>query len=452
MKKLLIALPFVATASWAGTTLYTGNQTRAAYDDLIAQLDGLNGMQVSTESYTAGFAASRAVTAVRASDAPDSSVLFRLRHEISHSPIGLDDGGARVGAARIVTTLLDDGLSEGTRAVIERFAGGVPFVLESDVGFDRRVSNVLAVSPLSLDADGVVLELGAIRYDVDIDPAGRIVGTGDHAGLELALTDDDVTFSVAPGTERFELERVGDGVYTGTGRASFGRIDVASPSSGLSATLDDVTLATDTSLVGERLASGLTFAVGGIASPLPLDSLSFGVRLGGVDVAGMERFVGGAGELHALDPAALAPDEVLARFGSLYANLIAPGLSLDYDVAMTNAGGDVTASAGVLFEGDGSASGHDSMTTVGDLVRALRISATLDADAGALAMTPAGMFLAGDALAPWIVSNGVTHESALVVDDLILDVNGNPMSLEMMAGDLLSLPLDLSMLMMMADR
>ena len=211
MKKLLIALPFVATASWAGTTLYTGNQTRAAYDDLIAQLDGLNGMQVSTESYTSGFAASRAVTAVRASDAPDSSVLFRLRHEISHSPIGLDDGGARVGAARIVTTLLDDDLSEETRAVIERFDGGVPFVLESDVGFDRRVSNVLAVSPLSLDADGVVLELGAIRYDADIDPAGRIVGTGDHAGLELALTDDDVTFSVAPGTERFELERVGDG-------------------------------------------------------------------------------------------------------------------------------------------------------------------------------------------------------------------------------------------------
>ena len=44
------------------------------------------------------------------------------------------------------------------------------------------------------------------------------------------------------------------------------------------------------------------------------------------------------------------------------------------------------------------------------------------------------------------------YRSELGVDDLVLDINGNPMPLESMAGELLTLPLDLSMLMTMADR
>lgn len=455
MKKLLIALPFVATASWAGTTLYSGSQTRTAYDDLVSQLDGMSAMKVSTESYTSGFAASSAITAVRASDAVDAPVLFRLRHDISHSPISLGGDGTRVGAARIVTTLVTDDFSDEAKAALERFDGEAPVTLASDVGFDGRVSNALSVAPLAVEEDGSVFEFGGLRYDFAIGADASVSGSGTFAGARLADADAGIDVRVAPGRDRFAYERVRKGVYTGEQEMTFGTVTITNTQAGLSVALDDVTLASSSSLDGERLDSGMTLAVGEIDSPLPLDAMSFGVRVGGIDVDGLERYIDGIGELIAADEASLAamsPDELFGRIGELYAGLIAPGFSVDYDLSLSNAGGDVVANAGLVFEGDGSASGYDAMTTVGELVRALKLSATLEADADAIALTPAAMFLAGDQLAPWIVSDGTGYRSELGLDDLIVDVNGNPMSLELMAGGMLEMPLDPAMLMMMAGQ
>ena len=46
MKKLLAVLPLVAGASWAGTTYYSGSQTRDAYDQLLAQLGQISSFAV----------------------------------------------------------------------------------------------------------------------------------------------------------------------------------------------------------------------------------------------------------------------------------------------------------------------------------------------------------------------------------------------------------------------
>ena len=164
--------------------------------------------------------------------------------------------------------------------------------------------------------------------------------------------------------------------------------------------------------------------------------------MAGLDVAALQTHAARINALYTVDAQDADPTELLGLVGELYGAMIVPGASLDYTLAASNAGGDVAASAGIVFEGDGSASGHAAMTSVGELLRALRMTATLDADADAVAMTPAAMFLAGDALAPWIVSDGTSYRSDIAVDDLIVDINGNPLSLELMLGEALAMPLD----------
>jgi len=55
MNKLLLgALPLVAGASWAGTTLYSGSQSEDAYAQLVQQLDQMSGYSVKQEAWEPG--------------------------------------------------------------------------------------------------------------------------------------------------------------------------------------------------------------------------------------------------------------------------------------------------------------------------------------------------------------------------------------------------------------
>ena len=129
MRKLLLALPFVAGASWAGTTYYAGSQTEPAYERLISQLNEFKPFTVESEEYQAGFLQSVAVTRVMDSAGPDAKLLFRLKHVINHSPLGVNDNGARIGSSVIRTTLLADPDNTGMATVISGFSGQEPFCL-----------------------------------------------------------------------------------------------------------------------------------------------------------------------------------------------------------------------------------------------------------------------------------------------------------------------------------
>lgn len=93
MKKLLLALPLIAGTSWAGTSYYAGSSTKDAYSDLLVQLNEFKPFTLVNEQYSAGIATSTAITVVKASSAPDAEILFRLHHDINHSPVGLNDAG-----------------------------------------------------------------------------------------------------------------------------------------------------------------------------------------------------------------------------------------------------------------------------------------------------------------------------------------------------------------------
>ena len=90
MRKLLLALPLVAGASWAGTTYVSSSQTQPAYDKLLSQLNQLESLQFVSESYDKGFMHSTAITKVSFVGSTDAEPLFRLKHVIDHSPVGID--------------------------------------------------------------------------------------------------------------------------------------------------------------------------------------------------------------------------------------------------------------------------------------------------------------------------------------------------------------------------
>ena len=141
MKKLLVAIPLVAGASWAGASYYAGSQTQHGYDRLLAQLNELKPFTLVNESYYAGVANSTAITKVMDSTAAEAKVLFRLHHDIQHSPIGMNEDGLRVGAATIVTTLVrDESLSDELIAAMADFTEGEPIQLNTSVGFDEPPS------------------------------------------------------------------------------------------------------------------------------------------------------------------------------------------------------------------------------------------------------------------------------------------------------------------------
>ncbi len=446
VKKLMFALPFVAGVSWAGTTLYTGSQTRDAYDQLITQLDQMSGLTVSNETYSAGFMKSLAVTQVRTSEAPDAQVLLRLQHEIHHSPVGVGDGSPRVGAARIETRLLTDQMSADWQQALAKFDHGEAFLLTSDVDFAGNTGNALVVNGLHTNDDEIELgfEGATLNFDNEVD--GRFSGMG-TIGQLLLSSPDGMRLQMEPGTTEADLQWVGNGIYTGTQSISFPRFELADSSGQTLGSIEEVSLSADMKVNDDALDSGTTFKVAAIDSPLPLNSGSLQVNIDGLSLRGLEAYQEVTNELVLTNPDALDDDAIVIRILDAMKQVIAPGAGMTYTLALNNDGGDADAKLALKFKGDGSATGRETIATVGDLLRAMTGSLTVRADADALALTPAPMLLASSpALSAYVIDDGVSYRTEMDVADLIVNINGEPLSLEQMLGGVLAMPLNMAML------
>lgn len=64
----LLALPLAACAAWAGITVHGSSQTLAIFEKLVARLNQMSLLEVTTESGTRSMVKSHAVTEIRTSD------------------------------------------------------------------------------------------------------------------------------------------------------------------------------------------------------------------------------------------------------------------------------------------------------------------------------------------------------------------------------------------------
>jgi len=446
MKKLLFALPLVAGASWAGTTMYSGNQTQKGYDDLVAQLDQLSTFAVVSESYNAGFINSTAITKVMSSSSPDAKVLFRLQHAIDHSPIGFDDSGARIGASTIVTTLVTDDMSEEARDFLGRFDTGEVFVLNSQLGLSGTSSNEFVLNKLLIKEDGDRLDFQGGNYQFDYDSNGKLTGQGQTGSLNVS-TADAVELVVSASTATYDLDWVSKGVYTGTQEYKIPSITVSQPDAGIDVSLNDVLMDSETRIEDGKIASEASFNVADLKSPLPLNAAKIGFEMDGFALAGLQSYLQMTSSLmtSSIDEDA-DPTVLMEQLTDAYKKLFNPGTSLGYSVSLSNDGGDMDGNVKATFIGDGSTSGSDHMATLGDLLRAMTGELQFNADAAALEQTPAAMFLNDPSVGAYVQNDGEKYRSTIKVADLVVDINGEPLSLELMFGDMLAMPLDLSFL------
>lgn len=464
MKKSLLAAPLVvglAGASWAGTTFYGGCESRAVYERLVAQLDEALELDVRSVAWERGFLASEAITELSAPGADDGEALVRLHHRIEHSPIGLgEEAGLR--AARIVTTVVTDDLRDGDLVrLLAGFGGAEPLTLVSIVGFDGTSRNRLRLAPYaSVAENGSLVTAREMSWDFDIGRDGAVAGNGLWDGADIAVADGP-SIALAGGSGRFAFDGIDDLNGSGALHDSAYRLDLAElrvehPEGGLAATLRDLsvdaTYRIDRRADREALrADGETrIAVAGIDVPMvALDSLGLVARFERIDLTGLLRGKPGEARSSALGLAGAGDGEgarAELRPSAMLGAMIVPGAALGYELVVANAGGEARTSLELGFEGDGSPSGKDSLlapeATVADLIGATRGSLELRADADAVALTPAAMFLDPQRLAPWVVVDGDgDYRADLALEGLVVDVNGMPMPLGALLGEMLAMPL-----------
>jgi len=194
------------------------------------------------------------------------------------------------------------------------------------------------------------------------------------------------------------------------------------------------------------MKTNVLMEVGSIDSPLDIDSASYEFKLGGLSMQGMQGYVENLQKVALVGAEPEEMDSMLASTIEGYKALISPGANIGVNLAMSNSGGAIKTSFDATFTGDGSVSGYDSLATIRDLANALALRLQLNADEAALNATPAAMLLMHPMAEEYLVYDGISYAADIKASDLILDVNGNPLSLEDMFGGMLAMPLDMSML------
>ena len=446
MKKLLAVLPLVAGASWAGTTYYSGSQTRDAYDQLLAQLGQISSFAVENESYTSGFMKSSAITTVKTSDKDDAEIVFRLSHEIDHSPIGFNDGAARVSASNILTTLLIDPDSDVGKTFSELFGDEEPVVLSSSDGFNGKTLNELRTAPINIAGDDGSFTINESLHEFSFDPDGKLIGSGELGELAFSSAEGD-NFTASAITHAFDLNWIQTGVFTGSSTVA---MDTASlvQSNGMVIGLNKVTYEQLAKSSNGTIAYDQTIDIADLESPIDLKTLAVSNSISGLKLEAIQQAQELSNKLM-LEDADSANDTLLAELGNVYKSLIGKGASLSYGLGFTNSGGAADAEVSLTFKGDDSANGMDNLATVGDLIHALQASLKVDADAAALESTPLAMLLYSPQASQVLVNENGKYTANITLDEAIVDINGQPLSLALMLQGPMEMPLDPSLLEML---
>lgn len=443
MKKLLIAIPLVAGASWAGASYYAGAQTQSGYDQLLAQLNELKPFTLVNEEYYAGVSNSSAITKVMESTAADAKVLFRLHHAINHSPIGMNDSGVRVGAATIVTTLVkDQSIPEELLEAMNDFTDDEPFQINTEVGFDGTTVNQFLVSAYERQYDDVKVVFDGVDYTSTVN-GDSFVGSGTVG--DITVSGDDGELKLSAGAIETDLTRIGQAMYTGTYGVVFDELSYTGEDMRASVNLNAIALQSVTKIANGSLESKAAFSVGEINSPMPVNSAGFDVSVKGISIAGFQSYVDLISQIAMVDAMTMSEPELVMAVMESYKSIIGPGTSLDYAFNVSNDGGDAKVSYGISVVDASSsnypADGFDSVSTVRDLLKMVKLQVHLDADVGVIDQSPLAMFMGAPEAQQYIVSDGVKYTADVTVSDLIVDINGNPLSLEMMVGEMLDMPL-----------
>ena len=443
MKKLLLALPFVVGGSWAGVSYFTGTQTQDAYEQLLSQANELGFVVLVNEQYSAGVVNSTAITNVMESAEPDAPVLFRLQHAIQHSPVGLNEGAMRVGAAIITTTLLqDDSIPESMQAFMQGFGTEEPIQLDTDVKFDGAMAHRLLVSSYEHQYDDVSVRFGGVDYAM-ASSSDALKGEGSTG--ELVVTSDDTVVRLAAGEIQNELLFNDDSISSGGYSITFDKLTATGPQVPVSLALKKISLGSSLDVQNDKLGMETRYSIGSIDSPLPISRASLVASTTQMSLEGMKSYYSAASDLANSDASAEQSDEQIRALLLAAVDIIGPGTGMTYELDLGNEGGNANFVATAKVVDSTSehfpAAGLVSITTLREALNALELDVNLDADAAAIDQTPVAIALGMPEAEQFIVADGITYKSDISLRNLVVDINGDPLSLEMVLGEMLDMPL-----------
>ena len=420
MRKLLLALPLIAGASWAGTTYVSSSQTQPTYDKLLSQLNQFEPFIFESERYDKGFMQSTAITKVMMFGDVGSKPLLRLKHVIDHSPIGVDNSGARIGANSVVTTLVIDDMDPVVAAAL---AGQDPLTLHTRVDISGNTINELELSSLNIVDNEKAINFGGGSFQFVTDSSGRVQGQGATQPLQMTNADG-WEIRVAESPLSVDLRYIADALYSGHSDWRLPEIAVSNPNMGLDISLQDFYVNSATELDNDFLRTGISLSAGHLDAPLPVNSFNWEFYLTGLPIDGFIQYQEITREIMSYASEDEIPENMGNQMIEAYKALLAPGLTAKNTLSVGNDGGDINTEISLSFLGDSSNSGFDYMSTVRDVLSAVTMSAKVDADIQAVNMTPLGMFAYSPPASDFIINDGTNFTADLEFKDLLLYANG----------------------------
>lgn len=442
MKKLLFALPLIAGASWAGTTYYSGAQTEPAYNRLLEQLNNTEIFVLKSAEYKAGFTTSTAITEVRLNDETKPDVLFRLKHEINHSPVSIVPENARFGAANIITTLITDGYDNEDQAMLQFFDTGEPFVMDTDVAIDGGTTTKLKVNAFSKRDEELNLSTNGAIINVVTTSAGVVSGDGLISDIEV--TDNEhMNFKMAGNKLNFVYEKIENLFFNLKFDMNIEEMIVSDSSMSNQELfrLDNAHYTINQQLSQSSPYIKQTVGIANLTTDLvPLKSLDFNTEIAGFSI---DYLLANANAFKNLKTG----NDVEAwlqtqEFVTMMRETLVPDTSLSLETNAATTEGNADAAIKLWFAGNGSADGYTGMATTGDLARAIAGTASIKADKSALMSTPLGEML-NDPIAQIYLK--ITNDTVSVdakLQELLLTINEQILPIELMAGELLQMPLE----------
>jgi len=428
MKKLLLALPLVAGASWAGTTYYSGAQTEAAYTRLLEQINTNKAFEVKSTEYEAGIMESTAITEVRSTEASGQDIQFSLKHQINHSLVSVAPENPRFGAASIVTTLLvDDNYSDDFKKVLKSFDSGEPFVATTEVAVDGATDSVIKVNAFDHTENDTTLKTTASIINLTTAADGNITG---DAALE--------NFMFSEGTDKkADLSNLAM-IFNASKLEGQEKMSPYFYDVDFDLSMDESTIVDDGTQVA--LVKGISYVLSqdlssdepsvnvnvGVDSleieTLPLKSFDTAIALSGFSIKDMmanESF-------YEQFKTTTKPEEILLSEQGI--EILRSTFKPDTKIAVK-----------LDAESD---DGYSGMVNVGDLAKSIAGIAVIDIDKSALMNTPLGGMLEHPMAQAYLT---VTEDKVTLnanLDKLVLKLNEQIIPLELMAGDMLNMPLE----------
>lgn len=440
MKKLLLSLPVLLGSIWAGTSYYSGQKIEGFYEASLAELTRSSGVKWEKASYTAGLLNSSAITVVRIPGTYQEDSIFRLQHDIRHTPIAVVDGKPWAGVAAVKTTLLkEESYSDEMRVILESFVSDDPLLINTEVKFDRSSTSDVVIAEALLDSAEQKLSLAESTFQVKVDGDNvKIKGsfgdlTANNAGQE--------TIRISGSHLDADLQRAAKGIYTGKSDFTLESLIIATPqaphfevkSSGVNyvSTIDN-----------NKLTSGLTYFIKELDSPFPVNAMTLDMVSRGTSVDRWAEFSEVYEDALNSDSGSIDIPQ-LVRAGL---NLLEPESGLNVKLALTNDGGvantslnlDVVPASSDYYPDNG----VSTKLTLRELFLLFTAKLSIKADAAAVNLTPLAAILQSPIAQQYVVSDESTHSLNMSLDALLLTINGNSIPLEPMIPISLDMPIE----------